>query len=442
MSSSRSKNLDIYTAQQFKKSVSGTGSSNVYLTFGKSSPWYNEASPDPANTTTVSSIDLWKDMIGGKRIVGNNVKHGLKRYDWTANTVYTAYDDKIDSLVLLNSNSMMYVVTDDYNVYKCLANNNGANSNSKPTTTSTTGTQTTVDGYTWKYMYSLSNEDKLRFLTDSFMPVQTLETSDGSSQWNVQNNAIPGSINIIKITNGGSGYTSNDVSVTITGDGQYANAIAVVNTMSNTVSSIVMDNLGAGYSYANVSLYSPTGSGASARAIMSPPGGHGSDALHELGGSYIILNVQLKNSENGVLTIHNDYRQIALIENPTMYGVSNVMSNTVVNQLMTITLSGISSAEYLEDEIVYQGSTLSQFTFKGTVTEWDSSNNIIKLSRTEGTPSSQLLTGANSTASRYVSFVRYPEMQPYSGEILYIDNIAAIQRAYDQTEDFKIVLNF
>jgi hypothetical protein len=33
-------------------------------------------------------------------------------------------------------------------------------------------------------------------------------------------------------------------------------------------------------------------------------------------------------------------------------------------------------------------------------------------------------------------------LEPYSGNLLYIDNTTPIQRADDQTEDFKIVVRF
>ena len=97
---------------------------------------------------------------------------------------------------------------------------------------------------------------------------------------------------------------------------------------------------------------------------------------------------------------------------------------------------------YTEFEWVYQGTSLAAATFKGQVTEWDSGNNVIKLSETEGAPSKDLLIGANTTAARFVSFIDNPDIEPYTGKLLYIDNIPAISRAIDQTEDFKIVLNF
>ena len=438
MASVHSKYLDVFVAKQVKNAAT---TSNVFFTFGKSSTWANDAAPPQANTSVSSSNEVWRNMIGAKRVTGNNIRHAIPRFNWTANTVYTAYDHMTESKDLKNANTQFYVLTVDNNVYKCLSNNYSSNSTIQPNTTITTTHFQTSDGYIWKYMYTLSNEEKLRFLTPSFMPVKTIPGSDGSSQWEVQSHAINGGIHVINVINSGSNYYSNDVSVVITGDGKDANAYAILNTTSHTVSSIVIDNLGYDYTYANVVLNSSNGSGATARAIISPSGGHGSDALTELGGSYLIFNMQFKNSEDGIITTHNDYRQISIIEDPLLYGSNTVFANSIASQLTVLTLNG-TSAEYVEDEWVYQGTSLAQFTFKGQVTEWDSTNNVIKLSETEGTPSKDLLTGANTTASRFVSLINNPDIQPYTGKLLYTDNISPISRANDQTEDFKIVLNF
>lgn len=290
-------------------------------------------------------------------------------------------------------------------------------------------------------MYSLTAEEKLRFLTPNFMPVRTISEADNSQQWNVQDNSIDGAIHIIKVTNAGSNYTANDVVVSIAGDGHYANAFAVLNTSSNTVQSIVIDNLGYGYTYADISLKSSHGSGATARAVLSPPGGHGSDPLTELGGSYLIINIQLKDNENQIITTHNDYRQIALIEDPLLHGTLTKASSTTLSQLTVLTLNG-TSVEYSEDEWVFQGASYASSFFKGIVVEWDSSNNIIKLAQTEGQPTKDLLVGANTTAARFVSSIGSPSLQTRTGNLLYTDNIVAIQRADDQAEDYKIVLNF
>ena len=440
MSSKFFKDLEVYTAKRFKDSVS---SSNVYLTFGRVVAWPNENNPTEATTSDDATYPSWKYMIGGKKINGSDIRHVVPRHNWTNNTVYYAYSSRVNSTDLKNPNTAMYVITDEFNVYKCIANNYGKASTQKPTSTNPASVFQTADQYTWKYMYTLTGEEQLRFTTSSFIPVKTLLSDDNSLQWQVQQDAVFGAINSILVSTGGTGYTSNSISVNIKGDGSFANAYAVRNVITSNIQSIVVDTKGSGYTYANVSITSSHGSGANAYVVIDPPGGHGSDALHELGGSYLMINVKLDGTEEGKLLVKNDYRQIHILENPLVYGDTNVASNLVFSQLTVLSLgSGLTATDYSLDETVYQGSDLANATYKGVVADWDSANSLLKLTNVEGTPTSQLIIGNTSTTSRYVSSVSDPDLQPYSGYILYKDNIVAIERAEDQSEDFKIVLSF
>lgn len=435
----KSKDLQIYNAKQFKNSVSGVNAANVYFTFGRCYSWPNDITPPAANTSTDSIYDIWNNMIGGKRLSGNNVRHVIPRRNWTPGTEYAFYDNTMDSLDVLDY--PFYVVTDEWNVYKCLGNNYGGLSTSKPTSISSLSDFQTEDKYIWKYMYTITAEEQLRFVTEDYIPVKTIETNDQSLQWQVQRNVINGGIHNILVTDPGSGYTSNDVSVLITGDGQDANAFAVLNVMTNAVESIVVNNKGINYTHATVELKSSVGSGAKARAIISPIGGHGSDPLSELGGSNIMINLTLKNTETDKYPINNEFRQICLLENPRVYRSTKIMSNTFISQITKVELNSISS-EYNVDEFVYQGANLASATFTGRVVDWDSSNNVIRLSNVIGESRAELLIGESSGAARFLSLVTQPDLEPYSGKVLYIDNIVPIERADDQAEDFKIVLNF
>lgn len=436
-----SKYLEVFNAKQFKESVSEPSSSNLYFTYGQAVAWANEAAPPQANTSVAAFNEVWANMQGGKKITGNDIRHVVPRFTWSSGTVYNYYDHMTESKELKSANNKFYVVTDSWNVYKCLANNNGKASTVKPTSIITTSDFQTVDGYVWKYMYTLTAQEQERFTTTTFMPVKTLSVDDGSLQWLVQNNAISGAIHNLVLTNFGSGYTANNIYITITGDGQDANAYAVRNVTTNTISSIVVDNKGIDYTYASVTIQAANGSGATARAIISPQGGHGSDPLTELGGSYLLINTLIENTESGQLSVANDYRQISILEDPLVYASSNVAANSVVSQVIAVTLNG-SSNEFIEDEWVYQGGNLASATFKGIVVEWDAVNNIIYLSNVEGSSTSDLLIGDTSGAARYLIAVSTPDLQPLTGKLLYIDNITPIQRAVDQTEDFKIVLSF
>ena len=54
-------------------------------------------------------------------------------------------------------------------------------------------------------------------------------------------------------------------------------------------------------------------SGADIDFIISPPGGHASDAVAELGGFFVMMNVDFATSESGEFNTSNDFRRIALL---------------------------------------------------------------------------------------------------------------------------------
>jgi hypothetical protein len=433
-------NLRVYSAEQFKESVSEQiSNNNIYLTYGKIDAWADEESPNEANTATITQYDVWYNLIGGKRLFGNDVSHVVKRYDWSSGNTYTAYDHRSNSLY--SGNTQFYVLTSDYSVYKCLSNNNSAVSTIEPTSINPSSPTETSDGYIWKYMYSLSDSELLRFTTANYIPVKTLPSNDGSLQWNVQQNATEGAIYNIIISNTGSGYTNtNNIFVNILGDGASATATANINVSSQTVSSITMTDYGQSYTYATVSITGGGGSGAEGVAIISPIGGHGSDPVYELGGAALMLNSQFRGTEGNKLPATNDIRQIALIKDP-LRPDSNVMSNLKFLHAYTLTARE-GTGDYLADEIVYQGSSISSASFRGRILSWDSSNSLAYIINSFGTPTSQSLVGANSSTSRFVSQIQDRELKGFSGDILYVNNIKPIIRSSDQTEEFKIVVKF
>lgn len=444
MSSIFSQDLRTQNALDFNNLISRQIANNrIYFTFGKPTAWANDAAPDQANTSVSVYNDVWKNMIGAKLLIGNEVRNVIPRKDWSANVVYQTYDDCMCSLKLFGPNSNFVVVTSDWNVYKCLNNSSNANSTIMPTQVYTDRAIEETDGYVWKYMYTIPSEDRIRFTTDSYIPVKTLPEADGSLQWQVQTNSVPGAIESVIMTNNGSNYTNaNTISVTITGDGSGAAAVARINSLSNTISSVVITTKGADYTYANVVITdSGTGTGATARAVLSPPGGHGSDPVKELGGSYLIINPRLNGTENGKFPTTNQFRQISLIVNPKERSTSNLAANVAYSQFVTATLD-TSVTNYVEDEIVYQGTSLSAATFTGTVENWDAGNSLIRITNTTGTIQSDVLVGANSGTARFVQSVTEKELKPYTGSLLYINNITPISRASDQIEDFKIIMKF
>lgn len=436
MSSTGFISLNINNAESFIKTT--TEYMNVYFTFGKVDAWPDDANPPQANTSPQTLTEVWRNMIGGKKISGNDMSLVIPRNDWEANVVYDIYDQTNPDMA--DANTKFVVVTDDNNVYKCIFNNNGAPSLVKPTAINTNSVSHTADGYIWKYMYTLNSADLMKYTTDQFIPVRTLTLDNGSDQWKVQEAAQDGAIFAAVITNPGSGYTNaNTVSVTITGDGTGAQASAIIDPITNGISTISFSNYGTGYTRANISISGGGGTGATARVLLSPPGGHGSDPVEELYARYVLINSRLDNDE--IFETKNQFRQISLLKNPDKFGSSGSASNTYVNQTLNLTVVG-SGVDYTEDEIVYQGPNLSGALFTGRVLSYDNGTGLVRLINTTGTPNNDTLIGANTTASKFVASIANPDLKFNSGNLLYVNNIEPIQRDPDQVEDFKIIIEF
>jgi hypothetical protein len=431
--------LNVKNAENFIDAIT-TGTNNVYVAIAHTDAWANDSAPESVSDNTDVYVDFWRSAIGGKKITGNEISLVIPRVNWTANTVYVEYSN-------VNANSLFdqdfYVMTTDYNVYKCISNNNSANSTIMPTYLDTASTNKETDGYIWKYMYTLSTSDRVRYTTEDWIPVKYLGSNDGSLQWQVQENAIDGGIQFVKLTNSGNNYTNtSNIIVTITGDGTGANVTAQINTTSQTVSNLTVVTPGTGYHFANVAISGGAGTNAAANVVISPFGGHGSNPVNELGGTTVMINLNLKADENGFITTQNDYRQIVLLQDPIVYGSNNtIYSNTRFTQSMEITTSS-GADNYSLDEYVYQGTSLETASFSGRVLNWDSVNNKVQLIETVGSPTSTLLVGDTSAVQRFVLSTSYYDLKPYTGELLYIENISPIQRAEDQTENIKLILRF
>jgi hypothetical protein len=106
--------------------------------------------------------------------------------------------------------SLFYIMTEDFNVYKCLDNNNNARSTIKPLGSSVAPIQT-ADGYVWKFMYNVPINLRNKFLSDTQIPVVSALTNQFYSN---------GSLDSIIINNKGFGYTQ--ATINITGDGYRA----------------------------------------------------------------------------------------------------------------------------------------------------------------------------------------------------------------------------
>lgn len=236
-----------------------------YMFASRAIPWTDDTSPDTPRDSQYYQTTYRHDMLFIKRINASDAVQLAKRYDWESGTIYDEYDDEYatghpaasGATNLADAN--FYVMTDEFNVYKCL--DNGGNTNASTIKPTSTGTDTFEldDGYTWKFMFQIGSADRTKFLTTDFIPVRKT-SGQGNPAFDVN-----GELDSISVTAGGSGYTSAPT-VVIEGDG--TGAVATATLTSGAVTSVTITNAGRGYSFAFVKFTGGGGSGATATAAL------------------------------------------------------------------------------------------------------------------------------------------------------------------------------
>ena len=392
----------LHNAKEFKQSATESGNA-MYMFIGRPLSWTDDNNPPTPVDSLNDEYDAYANMVALKKVSSTDVSHAIIRRDWTSGTAYDEYRHNYTSSNTATSGastlwaSTFYVVTSDYNVYKVISNNGGANSTVMPTGTSTS-ILTTADGYKWKFMYSISASDVIKFVTSDFIPVKTIgakaavegdvgglgtaASDDNSAQWDVENGATDGTIEHARVTAGGSSYGSDGTyNVAISGDG--ASGQLTVTVSSGAITAVAINAVGSGYSVASIdnsllqTATSSTGTGASFDIIISPKNGHGADPVEELGGNYVIANSRLEYAEgSGDFPTDNDFRQIGLIVNPTDAGGNTLSSATTLSALNRITLDSGATMPVVDDTIA-NAASITSGTAVGKVVSIDSTNRYI-----------------------------------------------------------------
>jgi len=448
-------NFRVVNAQNFKEDVSDVDNS-VYVCIGKSDHWsddIDDLTDGPYPTPEDSTRDIvlaYKGLIAGKRLNASDVTHVVPRYDWTSGNSYVAWDDRDPDIF----NKQFYVLTDERKVFKCVRAGSGA-SIVKPILTQVPPDATGGDGYVWKYMYTLSISDGLKFLTNFYFPIKTviwegedeptlddLSESDLVQYTNQQSAAatLNGKIYDVKITNGGTGYTT--ATVNISGDGTGCTATATI--VGGVITRINIANNGQDYSTAVVTI-NGDGVGATAYAIMSPLNGHGTDPVSELGAYYIAVNARLEYSENtNDFIVDNDFRQIALIKNPLVPGGGSVLNAITFNALRTLQLSDGSEFDPKKGDYI-EGSISGARAF---IDEFDDVNMTIKYHQNDKTGYGEFIAGEDivgglsGSGSLATPTHIDPEYELSSGQMIFLENRDPINRSASQIEDVKIIIEF
>ena len=487
-----------HNATQFFESFTEASASTYYLFVGKATAYTSgttggsdSSPPTPSDSPSDTEFYAWDSMLAAKNVTSSDVTFSIPRRNWVNGTTYDMYDDNISSSNTATSgasnlyDSTFYFMTSDFRVYKVLDNNAGtAYSGAEPTSESTS--PFALGGYVLKYMYQVTTSEAAKYITSDFIPV-----SDDST---VSAAATDGKIESLKVT-AGTGYTNGTYYAAVYGDGTSAGtssgAIVRITVSGGTIQSFGLTagtdttihaggagytfgtvNLASGFTFSDSSLSSASGiggTGGSIEVVISPKNGHGNSAVTELGGHFVMTATTLTQAENDDITTANDFRQVGLVVDPTNYGTSTVATVSTRRQTFVVKASSVSGT-FDTDEKITQATTGAV----GKVVEFDSTNQLLYFQQErfgdfgtnsttgdhsvfEGTnvitgatssatftpsSSSETITLANNntitTSSGYVN----PELQPDSGNIVYLENRKPIQRDSDQTEDIKLIIEF
>ena len=476
----------IHNSEQFQEAFTEASGNTFYLGIGRPQPFGTSTRGDgrtnnegtdalpvtPADNENTQNF-TYDDMLACKKVASTNAGFVIPRRNWTTATVYDYYRHDYGEYITgtttaQTSNSgavtlydaTFYVLSAARNVYKCLDNNSGGTSTVEPTGTSTT-ILATADGYKWKYIYTLTAAQQAEFLSVDFMAVGTNGTVNAA--------AVDGAINIVKIkTPGSAGTDGTHTGVPIRGDG--SSGVCSVTIASGAVTAVIITNAGTGYTYAYIRLADINAAGGGSListeldCMIEPKGGHGFNAVQELGGFFVMLNTSLEGTESansGDVTVANDFRKVSLIRDP-LSGGSAATATTL--RATTAVVGASSNLTFSVDEKISQASTGAV----GKVVEWDPTNKILYYIQprhndegvdTNGNQTAfsgtNIITGADTNATltpatttgtvnsqTFSNGYSSSEIDHGSGEIVYVENRAPITRAADQTENIKLIIEF
>ena len=355
------------------------------------------------------------------------------------------------------------------------------------------------DGYVWKYLYTIKPGDIVKFDSTDFMPVPA-DWATNSTDAAVRDNAsTSGQLKIVTITNRGVGLgTANQTytKVPINGDGQGAEATVVINS-SSKVESVTVSKGGSNYSFGTLDLAEggvPTGTSAAAFNVIIPPqGGHGADIYRELGAKNALVYARIENdAENPDFITGQEFARVGIVQNPEAYNSTENLELDKASAVYALRLTGAgaSTATFTADAFVTQTIGVGS-TAVGRVISYDQTTSVLKYwqdrstagfntngsANTDPTYGFQMdrftaniksggsfsITGGSESLSISTSFtglstvinsrtyylgqsftagVANPEVNKYSGDIIYVDNRPSITRSTNQKEDIKVILQF
>ena len=491
----------ILNAGSFVESISNNsyyaflGLSNpTSIGFGRDTNWDTSTTNNPVDN--FQYLSHYRDTsLFGKKITTENARRVIRKVEWVANTPYDMYrhdyrqgnEAPVSKTVRLYD-ANYYIITSEFKVYICLDN---GSSGVNPTVTGSAiePTQTDVepvtfsDGYRWKYLFSISPSDVIKFDSTEYITVPNdwLTTTDSSIQIvreggdsDTNNNQLK----VVYVEDGGSGYNQG-ATADIIGDGT-GGKVSITVDSAGTITDVAVTNGGKGYTYGIIDL-PPSSPSDTAKLIpiIPPSKGHGYNIYEELGTDKVLMYARFDDSTKD-FPIDTKFAQVGIIKNPEEFsGAGTTFTGNAFSSLSSIGLSesrdviigeqitqSVTGAKgyvasfdkdtkvlkYYQDRSLYFGNKVDQTLSNSTsnIIAFDSTN-IIEFVESGGTSSintnlngsvvvlnsKQINLGVNFTDG-----LADPQINKKTGTIIYIDNRPTVQRDSRQKEDIKIILEF
>jgi len=377
-------------------------------------------------------------MIFGKRVTSVNVRRLVRRIDWAQGTRYEMYrhDYSVTSPSPITQSSRLYdanyyVMNSNYNVYICIDNGSsgisttGNASQDEPTFTDLEPSRAgeSGDGYIWKYLFTVSPSDIIKFDSTEYISVpNNWSTSTDSQIQSVRENGDStvnnNQIKKVYIENRGSGYSGGlGQEVSILGDG--TGGKVSLDVVSGKITNAVVSSGGKNYTYGIVDLGSINANATSDFAklipIIPPSKGHGYDLYKELGTDKILIYARFDDSTKDFPT-DTKFSQIGILKNPTSIGSTSVFTENQFSSLYSIKFSSVSGTVSIGDKI---SQSVTGGSAHGYVASYDSETKVLKYYRDRSLYFNQTTL----------------DQKDYVG-------VSLITRNSRQKEDVKIILEF
>ena len=395
--------LRILNAKNFVAGVASTA--NSYYSFvGLPNPTDYDSDWDTTPPAPIDNFNqednYWDTMVAVKKINKADVRQVVRKNTWTSGITYDMYRNNISAtdvsqpsgaVTLYDAN--YYILNSDYRVYICLQNGTSPdNPSGRPSLDEPTFTDleprsagSSGDGYIWKFLYTISPSDIVKFDSTNYLPVPqdwATNTTDAA----VRNNASSsGQLKIVTITDRGVGVgTANKVytQIPIKGDGSGGEATVTTNNDAK-VSNVTVSNGGSDYTFGTLDLAAKGIEGTtnpSFNVIIPPQGGHGADIYRELGAYNVLLYSRIENdTDNPDFVTGNQIARVGVIESPKAEGSTSNLAADKASAVYALKLAGAgySGVTYNADDQITQTIGIGSTAF-GRVVSYDQNTGVLK----------------------------------------------------------------